>query len=108
MINYKTILLKVKDMEADKVQSFEIAQGSEGNINGVYLNRNLISRVDVIKRESSGMLPESVFIKLYSGNFELGTIVSTEDYVLQLNEDDLSPKFYIREAKSYDYRNLEK
>lgn len=106
MRNIKTILFKIQNMEIDKVQSFDIVRGSKGFINDVQFEEDLISKVEVAKLVFEKRYPESVFIKLYSGNFKLGTIVADEDYVLEIEEYSF-PTFRIRKAEYYDYKKVE-
>lgn len=103
----KTILFKLKDMELDKIQSFDVVSGSEGYVNGVIFDKNIISRIEVKKYPSTESSDtEDFFITLFMGNLKLGTLVAHEDHVLELYQCSLFPSFTIRKAGSFDYREV--
>jgi hypothetical protein len=99
------ILLKL-DTEVDKIQSFDLIKGSTISANGIIYEKDIISRVEVVKREFSDSSCKTFFIHLFMGNFQLGSIVAGEDYIIEVDNDKAFPRYDIRKAEYFDYKDL--
>lgn len=105
MIDQK-ILFKLEELEYGQPKVFDIPSGSRVNMIGVSFEKDVFSRIRVIKYDLRDRRNSKEFycIELFSGNIEIGSIRPSEDFVLEVRDG----YYRIREAESFDYKDLEK
>ncbi|WP_102399509.1 hypothetical protein [Haloimpatiens massiliensis] len=94
-------LLKYADIKSDVLESYNVGSTASITLNGVMFDEGLISKIDFIKHTFKDGT-DNLFIKLYMGHINVATVVTTDDYVIE-QDDDKYPSYWIREAEEYDY-----
>ncbi|WP_155241851.1 hypothetical protein [Clostridium pasteurianum] len=89
-------------MKVDAIFNFDLESESRITINDIMYREHVVSRIIFRKYKSFRDNSTSLFIEIFMGNLELGTIVSFDkDYVLIKHSRDLN--YTIRIANEYDY-----
>ncbi|WP_027625757.1 hypothetical protein [Clostridium lundense] len=96
-----TRLLKYHDMEAKVLENYNVAPVASVTLNNVMFADGVISKIEILKHIAKDG-SDNLFINLYMGNINVATVVTNDDYVIEV-EDDKYPSYWIRKAKEYDY-----
>lgn len=94
-------LLKYDSMKIEVLESYNVNSLAKVTLNDVMFSEGFISKIDFIKHTFKDG-SDSLLIKLYMGNIRVATIVTNDDYVIEV-EDNEFPSYWIRKAKDYDY-----
>lgn len=99
-------LFKLEDIEYGKPKVFDVSYGLIVNISGFGFEKNLVSKIQVVKYDLRERRNSKEFycIELFSGNIEIGSVMPSEDFVFKVRDG----YYRIRKAISFDYKNLEK
>ena len=84
-------IFEIEKMVSGKTQVFNIPQNSFVTINGFQFSEDQVSRVKITKYDDINE-EDVLFIELYSGNIEIGSVIAREPYVL--NKDSSADTQY--------------
>jgi murein L,D-transpeptidase YafK len=92
-------IFEVEKIQAGEPQTFNIPANSKVIVNHFQLKKDKVSRVEVEKIKD---LPNTIFITLSDRDKEIGTVVTDQSYVLDLEVVDGMKYYDVRPAGKYD------
>ncbi|MBV4427119.1 hypothetical protein KM792_13110 [Clostridium tyrobutyricum] len=94
-------IFKLEDVKPGVPKVYQFPKGSKVTINGFQLKKDRTAEVEVAKLKD---LPNTIFITLYSKFTEIGTVVSQESYVIDLEVIDSMKHYELRPLKESDIK----
>lgn len=88
-------VFKVEEIQAGKPRAYNFPPNSKVIINDFHLRKDQVAMVEVSKLKDA---PDTIFVTLYSKFTEIGTVVTEESYVIDLE--------VMNGIKHYDLRPL--
>ena len=89
-------IFKVEDVKPGVPKVYQFPSNSKVTINDFQLRKDQIAEVEVTKLKD---LPDTIFVTLYSKFTEIGTVVSQESYVIDLEVIDSMKHYELRPLK---------
>ena len=97
----KKTLIKFAELEVGKSINITVESNVSVALNSVMFTEKLVSEVKVEKVKFDD--GDRLFIELFSGHMNLATVVTTNDYVIEVEQR----RIWIRQAENYDYSREE-
>lgn len=92
-------IFRVEDVKPGVPKAYEFPKDSKVTINDFQLRKGQIAEVEITKLKD---LPDTIFVTLYSKFTEIGTVVSQESYVVDLEIVDDVKHYELRPLKAGD------
>ena len=92
-------IFKIEDVKPGVPKAYEFPKDSKVTINDFQLRKGQIAQVEVTKLKD---LPDTIFVTLYTRFTEIGTVVSQESYVIDLEVVDGVKHYELRPLREAD------
>jgi hypothetical protein len=93
------LIFSVKNIKPGEPKMYRFFTNSKVTINDFQLKKDQVSRVEISKLKD---IPHTIFVTLYNNNGEIGTVVSHESYVLDLEIVDGVKHYELRPLRVGD------
>ena len=93
------LIFKVEDVKPGVPKVYQFPSNSKVTINDFQLKKDRVAQVEVTKLKD---LPDTIFVTLYSKFTEIGTVVTKESYVIDLEVVDNVKHYELRPLKEAD------
>jgi hypothetical protein len=93
------LIFKVEDVKPGVPKVYQFPPNSKVTINDFQLKKDWVAQVEVTKLKD---LPDTIFVTLYSKFTEIGTVVSNESYVVDLEVMDDVKHYELRPLRESD------
>jgi len=97
-------IFKLEDVKPGVPKAYQFTENSQVIINDFQLKKDQIAQVEVTKLKD---LPDTIFITLYSKFAEIGTVVTKESYVLDLEVVEDVKYYYLDPLKAGEINKIE-
>lgn len=91
-------IFETEKMVLEKPQVFNIPHCSFVTINGFQFSEDQISKLEITKYDDTDK-EDVIFIELYSGNVEIGSVMAREPYILNTDSSADTQYYNIRPLK---------
>jgi hypothetical protein len=97
-------IFRVEEIQAGEPRAYNFPANSKVTINDFQLRKDQIASVEVTKLKD---FPDTIFVTLYSKFTEIGTVVSQESYVVDLEIVDGIKHYELRPLKEGELDKIE-
>jgi len=95
-------IFKVEEIQAGEPRAYNFPPNSKITINDFQLKKDRVTQVEVTKLKD---LPDTIFVTLYTRFTEIGTVVTKESYVIDLEVVDNVKHYELRPLKESDCKD---
>lgn len=95
-------IFKVEDVKPGVPKVYQFPENSKVTINDFQLKKDRVAQVEVTKLKD---LPDTIFVTLYTKFTEIGTVVTKESYVIDLEVVDNVKHYELRPLKESDCKD---
>ena len=95
-------IFRVEEIQAGEPRAYNFPANSKVTINDFQLKKDRVAQVEVTKLKD---LPDTIFVTLYTKFTEIGTVVSHESYVIDLEVVDSVKHYELRPLKAGDCKD---
>lgn len=92
-------IFRVEDVKPGVPKAYEFPKDSKVTINDFQLKKDRVAQVEITKLKD---LPDTIFVTLYTRFTEIGTVVTKESYVIDLEVIDGVKHYELRPLREDD------